>query len=44
MEINQIKLKVQSKFENQLPNVETNSSSYHSTQHYLTQPNGDVEP
>ena len=43
MEINEIKLKVQSKCENKLPNVEANNNSSHSDQHHITQPNGDVE-
>ena len=43
MEIDEIKLKVQSKCENQLPNVEANSNTSHSDQHHITQPNGDVE-
>ena len=43
MEIDEIKLKVQSKCGNQLPNVEVNNNSSHSDQHHITQPNGDVE-
>ena len=43
MEIDEIKLKVQSKCENQLPKVETHNNSSHSDQHYIAQPNGDVE-
>ena len=38
MENNEIKLKVQSKCENQLPDVETNNNSSHSDQHRITQP------
>ena len=43
MEINEIKLKVQSKCENQIPNVESNNNSSHSNQHHIIQSNGDVE-
>ena len=43
MEIDEIKLKVQSKCENRLPNVETNNNSSHSDQHPIIQPNGDIE-
>ena len=42
MEIDEIKLKVQSKCQNQLPKVEANNNSSHADQH-ITQPNGDVE-
>ena len=38
MENNEIKLKVKSKCENQLPNVETNNNSSHSDQYRITQP------
>ena len=37
MEIDEIKLKVQSKLVNQLPNVEANNNSSHSDQHHITQ-------
>ena len=43
MEIDEIKLKVQSNCEYQLPNVEANNNSFHSDQHHISQPNGDVE-
>ena len=43
MEIDEIKLKVQSNCEHQLPNVEANNNSSHSDQHHISQPNGDVE-
>ena len=43
MEIDEIKLKVLSKCENQLPNVEANDDSSQSDQHHITQPNGYVE-
>ena len=43
MESDEIKLKVQSKFKNQLPNVEANDNSSHSDQHHITQPNGNIE-
>ena len=43
MEIDEIKLKVQSKCENQLPNVEPNNNSSHSDQHHISEPNGDAE-
>ena len=42
MEIDEIKLKVQSKCENQLPNVEAKNNSSHSDQHHISEPNGDV--
>ena len=42
MEIDEIKLKVQSKCENWLPNLEANDNSY-SDQHHIIQPNGDIE-
>ena len=42
-DIDEIKLKIQSKCENQLPNVETNNNSSHSDQHHIIQPHGDVE-
>ena len=42
-DIDEIKLKIQSKCENQLPNVEANNNSSHSDQHHITQPHGDVE-
>ena len=43
MDIDEIKLKVQSKCENQLPNVEVNNNSSHSDQHHISEPDGDVE-
>ena len=43
MEIDEIKLKVQSKCENQLPQVEANDNSFHPDQHHVTQPNRNVE-
>ena len=43
MEIDEIKLKVQSKCKKQLPNVEANDNSSHSNQHHIKQPNCDVE-
>ena len=43
LEINEIKLKVQSKCESQLSKVEANNNSYHSDQRHITQLNGDVE-
>ena len=43
MEIDEIKLKVQSKCENWLPNVEANNNSAHFDQHPIIQPNGDIE-
>ena len=36
-------MKVQSKCENQLPNIEANNNSSPSNQDHITQPNGDVE-
>ena len=44
MEIYELKLKVQSKCENQLPNVEANSNSSYFDQHPTIPPNGDIEP
>ena len=43
MEIDEIKLKVQSKYENRLPNVEANNNSSYSDQHHITQPNENTE-
>ena len=43
MEIDEIKLKVHSKCENLLPNVEAYNNSSHSDQHHISEPNGDVE-
>ena len=43
MEIDEIKLKVQSKCGNRLLNVEANNNSSHSNQHHIVQPNGNVE-
>ena len=43
MEIDEIKLKVQSKCENQSPNVGANNNSSHSDQRHISEPNGDVE-
>ena len=43
MDIDEIKLKVQSKCGNQLPNVEVNNNSSHSDQHHISEPDGDVE-
>ena len=43
MEIDEIKLKLQSKCLNRLPNVEANNKNSHSDQHHLIQPNGDIE-
>ena len=43
MEIDEIKLKVQSKCENRLRNVEANNNNSHSDQHSIIQPNGDIE-
>ena len=43
METDEIKLKVQWKCENQLPNVEANNNSSHSDQHHISEPNGEVE-
>ena len=43
METDKIKLKVQSKCENQLSNVEANNNSSCSDQHHISGPNGDVE-
>ena len=43
MEIDEIKLKVQSKYENQLPNAEASNNSSHSDQHHISELNGDVE-
>ena len=43
MDIDEIKLKVQSKCGNQLPNVEVNNNSSHSDQHHTSEPDGDVE-
>ena len=41
--IDEIKLKVQTKCENRLPNVEANNKNSHSDQHHIIQPNGDIE-
>ena len=41
--IDEIKLKVQTKCENRLPNVEANNNNSHSDQHHTIQPNGDIE-
>ena len=43
LDIDEIKLKVKSKCENPLPNVEAKNSSSHSDQHHITQPNGNIE-
>ena len=43
IEIDEIKLKVQLKCENQLPNVEANNNNSHSDQHHIIQLNGDIE-
>ena len=43
MEIDEIKLKVQSKCENRLQNIETNNNSTHFEQHLIIQPNGDIK-
>ena len=43
MEIDEIKLKVQSKCGNRLLNVEANNNSSHSNQHHIVQPNGNIE-
>ena len=43
MVIDEIKLKVQSKCENRLPNVEANNNNSHFDQHHIIQPNGDIE-
>ena len=43
MEIDEIKLKVLSKCENQLQNVQANNNSANSDQHPLIQPDGDIE-
>ena len=43
MEIDEIKLKVQSKCKKQLPTVEANDNSSHFNQHHIKQPNCDVE-
>ena len=43
MEIDEIKLKVQSKCENQLSNVEANNNGSHSDQQYISEPDGNVE-
>ena len=43
MEIDEIKLKVQSKYENRLPNVEANNNISYSDQHHITQPNENTE-
>ena len=42
MDIDEVKLKVESKCENRLPNVEANNN-FHSDQHHTIQPNGDTE-
>ena len=42
MEIDEIKLKVESKCENRLQNAEVNNYSSRSDQHHIIQPNGDV--
>ena len=36
-------MKVQSKCENRLPNVEANNNSSHSDQHHIIQPNENIE-
>ena len=41
--IDEIKLKVQTKCENRLPNVEANNNNSHSDQHHTIQPTGDIE-
>ena len=43
MEIDDIKLKVQSKYENRLPKKEANNNISHSDQFHIIQPNGDIE-
>ena len=43
MEIDEIKLKVQSKCEKRLPNVEATNNSFDSDQHHIIQRNGDIE-
>ena len=43
LDIDEIKLKVKSKCENPLPNVEAKNSSSHSDQHHIIQPNGNIE-
>ena len=43
MEIDDIKLKVQSKYENRLPKTEANNNISHSDQFHIIQPNGDIE-
>ena len=43
MEISKIKLKVQLKCKNHLPNVEANNNSSHSDQYHIIQPNGNIE-
>ena len=43
MEISKIKLKVQLKRKNHLPNVEANNNSSHSDQYHIIQPNGNIE-
>ena len=43
MEIDEIKLKVQSKCENRLSDVEGNNNSSYSDQHHIIQPNGNIE-
>ena len=43
MEIDEMKLKVQSKCGNRLLNVEANNNSSHSNQHHIIQPNGNIE-
>ena len=43
MEIDEIKLKVQSKCLNRLPNVEANNNNSQFDQHHIIQPNRDIE-
>ena len=43
MQIDEMKLKAQSKRENQLPNVEANNNNSHSDRHHIIKPNEDIE-